>query len=110
MKKYDIFHWDFHAANVLAEGRRVTGVIDWDATTAGDRLFDLATLLYYLPESRRVHRYVAARTGFGLLSAYLAHMCIRQTEWSLRRHDGATGERMLSHALAVADEFGIGAE
>ena len=41
----------------------------------------------------------------GLRAVYQAHLCVRQAEWSLRRHDAATGERMLAYALEVASGF-----
>jgi hypothetical protein len=41
----------------------------------------------------------------GVRAVYQAHLCIRQAEWSLRRHDAATGERMLAYALEVASGF-----
>jgi aminoglycoside phosphotransferase (APT) family kinase protein len=36
-------HGDLHARNILAEGGRITGVIDWGDMAAGDRATDLAT-------------------------------------------------------------------
>src|SRR5581483_11942655 len=39
----DVVHWDLTAANVLARDGEVSGVIDWNGTCTGDRLFDLAT-------------------------------------------------------------------
>jgi hypothetical protein len=41
----------------------------------------------------------------GLRAVYEAHLCVRQAEWSLRRHDEATGERMLAYALEVVSRF-----
>lgn len=101
----DVVHWDFHQGNVLADGGRVTGVVDWDATTSGDRLFDLATLLYYAPAESRVRDYVVSRAGRGVLAAYLAHMCIREADWSLRLYGGETGAGALRYALEVAESF-----
>ncbi len=104
----DVVHWDFHPENILATADRVTAVIDWDATTSGDRLFDLATLLYFTPNCRRVRDYVVERVGEGVLSAYLAHMCVREADWCIRLCDAATAERALAYALVVADAFDIG--
>ena len=83
----------------------VTGVIDWDATIYGDRLLDLATLLYYVPGERRVRDYVLERISGGLLSAYLAHRCICEADWCLRLYGGAIGESALRYALEVAETF-----
>jgi hypothetical protein len=38
-------------------------------------------------------------------AVYEAHLCVRQAEWSLRRHDEETGERMLAYSLIVALGF-----
>ena len=101
----DVVHWDFHPANTLVAGGRVTGVIDWDGTTSGDRLFDLATLLYYTPDERRIRRYVVDRVGAGVLAAFHAHVCIREAEWCIRLHPPATAEAALRYALEVAATF-----
>ena len=101
----DIVHWDFHSLNVLADGDRVTGVIDWDATTAADRFFDLATLSYFFPRDARLERYAAPRVDRGVFAAYLAHMCVREADWSLRLYGGETGDRALRHAIDVAASF-----
>ena len=42
-------HLDFHPGNVLVDGGRVTGVVDWDGAGRGDRLFDLVTLRFEVP-------------------------------------------------------------
>jgi Ser/Thr protein kinase RdoA (MazF antagonist) len=33
----DVVHFDLNPANILAQGARVTGIIDWDGARAGDR-------------------------------------------------------------------------
>jgi thiamine kinase-like enzyme len=43
----DIVHFDFHNLNMLVYQQEISGIIDWDATCAGDAAFDLATLLFY---------------------------------------------------------------
>jgi Phosphotransferase enzyme family len=43
----DIVHYDCNPANVLASATSITGVIDWDGWCAGDRMFDVATMLFY---------------------------------------------------------------
>jgi aminoglycoside phosphotransferase (APT) family kinase protein len=102
-----IVHWDFTPDNVLVRAGRVTGVIDWEGVRAGDPRFDLVTLGFYAPGTPRLED---ALRGFdpGLRAVYQAHLCVRQAEWSLRRHDAATGERMLGYALEVASGFPAG--
>ena len=99
-----IVHWDFTPDNVLARDARVTGVIDWEGARPGDPRFDLVTLAFYALGTPLLERAVA-EIDAGLRSVYQAHLCVRQAEWSLRRHDAATGERMLAYALEVASGF-----
>jgi aminoglycoside phosphotransferase (APT) family kinase protein len=96
-----IVHWDFTPDNVLARDGRVTGVIDWEGARPGDPRFDLVTLAFYAPGTPLLERALAGIDA-GLRAVYQAHLCVRQAEWSLRRHDAATGERMLAYALEVA--------
>jgi aminoglycoside phosphotransferase (APT) family kinase protein len=99
-----IVHWDFTPDNVLARGGRVTGVIDWEGTRPGDPRFDLVTLAYYAPGTPAVDAAIGELDA-QLRAVYQAHLCVRQAEWSLRRHDAATGERMLAYALEVSSGF-----
>jgi len=102
----DIVHWDYTLANVLVDGESVTGVIDWDGTRSGDRLFDVATLLYYARgETPEIERYVVDRIGGEGLAVYLAHMALRQTDWSLRHHGSAAGRQVLRYSLTLARTF-----
>jgi aminoglycoside phosphotransferase (APT) family kinase protein len=48
-------HLDYHPQNVLVKGLRVTGVIDWANTAAGDRHFDAATTAVILSTSTMEH-------------------------------------------------------
>ncbi len=101
----DIVHSDFQSTNILVHDNHVSGIIDWDAPYAGDRMFDIATLLFYsynVPEIRALlWRYALAHASFNLLTVYFAHLILRQVDWSLRYHDEATSERYIvrSHAL-----------
>jgi aminoglycoside phosphotransferase (APT) family kinase protein len=99
-----VVHWDFTPDNVLARDGRVTGVVDWEGARPGDPRFDLVTLAYYAPGTPSIDDAVG-RVDPGLRAVYQAHLCVRQAEWSLRRHDAATGERMLAYALEVASGF-----
>jgi aminoglycoside phosphotransferase (APT) family kinase protein len=99
-----IVHWDFTPDNVLVRDGRVTGVIDWEGVRAGDPLFDLVTLAFYAPGTLLFEESLAGLDS-GVRAVYQAHLCVRQAEWSLRRHDAAKGERMLAYALEVASGF-----
>jgi aminoglycoside phosphotransferase (APT) family kinase protein len=99
-----IVHWDFSPDNVLARAGRVTGVIDWEGARPGDPRFDLVTLAFYAPGTPLLDDAVAGLDP-GLRTVYQAHLCVRQAEWSLRRRDAVTGERMLAYALETASRF-----
>ena len=94
----DFVHWDFHPANLLSDGASITGVIDINPPMlAGDRAFDLATLLFYCWDHAGLHAPLRERlldlAGPGAARAYLAHMVLRQVEWSLRFHPGTPDTR-----------------
>jgi aminoglycoside phosphotransferase (APT) family kinase protein len=102
----DIVHWDFTYHNILCAEDLVTGVIDWGGTCSGDRLFDLATIVYYRGDTTaKVSEYVVDRIGPEGLSVYLAHLAIRQSDWSLRRHTATAADHAVSHALRLALRF-----
>ncbi|HVA84277.1 MAG TPA: phosphotransferase [Candidatus Binataceae bacterium] len=48
-------HLDYHPQNVMVEGFRVTGVIDWANAAIGDRHFDAATTAVILSTSAMEH-------------------------------------------------------
>ena len=107
----DAVHVDFHHRNVLAEGGRLSGVVDCEGYRSGDRIFDLVTLAFCLSVAecsptaedslwaliRRLCDHVTA-------TAYVAHMALRQVDWSIRHrtHDDVvqwltTSEEILEH-------------
>ena len=102
----DVVHWDFTLANVLVHGGEISGVIDWSGTRTGDRLFDLATLVYYARgEAPELERYVVERIGREGLSVYLAHMAVRQSDWSVRHHGREAGDEVVAYSLELARAF-----
>ncbi|HEV2124664.1 MAG TPA: aminoglycoside phosphotransferase family protein [Chloroflexota bacterium] len=102
----DVVHFDFQGSNILIAGGEISGVVDWEGCCAGDRAFDLATLFFYAGESgnaeadqvERLWRLLLERTGPQLLGVYLAHLVLRQVDWSIRFHDRAAVERWLGRA------------
>jgi aminoglycoside phosphotransferase (APT) family kinase protein len=98
----DVVHFDFSFANVLTDGERITGVIDWNVPWPGDRAFDVATLLFYAYERPDLRSWLweqlLGRTSPEWAVVYLAHMVLRQVEWSVRHYPGSTVEQ---HYLAV---------
>jgi hypothetical protein len=109
----DVVHFDFQGANILIDGDGVGGVVDWEGCCAGDCAFDLATLYFYAgmgeqadkDQVERLRRLLVARTGCGLLGLYLAHLILRQVDWSIRFHDRAAVERLLRRADEALHRF-----
>jgi Phosphotransferase enzyme family len=102
----DIVHFDFSPANLLLDERqRVLGVVDWEGVRAGDRLFDLATLLFYLPVDgeahQRLRRAALERGRPGVLGIYLSHLVVRQVDFSIRHHGPTAVERWLAHTSGL---------
>jgi Ser/Thr protein kinase RdoA (MazF antagonist) len=100
----DVVHYDFSPYNILATGDRITGVVDWDGATSGDAAFDLVTLATYTYDlGLRDELLAAAATSTDprALALYAAHMVLRQVDWSLRHHDGATVEWFLGIGTAL---------
>jgi Ser/Thr protein kinase RdoA (MazF antagonist) len=92
--RQDIVHFDFSYANVLTDGTTITGVVDWNVpfpgALQGDRAFDIATLLFYAydrPRTRaRLRAALLDRCDPRAAALYLAHLTLRQVEWSTRHH------------------------
>ena len=106
----DFVHFDFTPANLLTDGTAVTGVIDVNPPLlTGDRAFDLATLLFYWYDHDDMRDALWARllelTNWQVARAYLAHMVLRQVDWSVRHHPQAkTTQHHLDLArLVIAD-------
>jgi hypothetical protein len=106
----DFAHFDFTLANLLTDGTAVTGVIDVNPPLlTGDRAFDLATLLFYLYDHDDIRHVLGTRllelSSWQAARAYLAHMVLRQVDWSVRHHPQAkaTQHHLELARLVVAD-------
>jgi hypothetical protein len=99
----DLVHLDFQPGNVLVHDGRLTGVVDWDGATRGDRHFDLATLRFYLTARAPALLGPVGERLAGLSPhrrrAYWAHLSLRQVDWSIRHHDAAA----VDHWLTIAE-------
>lgn len=91
----DVVHGDFHHENLLAQGGRLTGVVDWDGAGRGDHRFDLVTLRFGLrPDNStaaaraRLDAVVDQLPGDVLTPAW-AHMSLRMADWAIRHFDPA---------------------
>jgi aminoglycoside phosphotransferase (APT) family kinase protein len=86
----DVVHYDFSPYNVLADGDRITGVVDWNGATNGDAAFDLVTLAAYTYDYAirdALLAAAAAQTDPDALALYAAHMVLRQVDWTIRHHE-----------------------
>lgn len=105
----DIVHGDFQHANILMQDGQISGVVDWDSFGAGDCIFDIATLLFYSYDTVEVRKhlwhYALERASLKLLSIYLAHLILRQVDWSLRHHDRTTSERYIARGQMLLQEI-----
>ncbi|HEU5384113.1 MAG TPA: aminoglycoside phosphotransferase family protein [Ktedonobacteraceae bacterium] len=104
----DIVHRDFQHANILIEENQISGVVDWDGFGTGDCIFDIATLLFYsesIEAREQLWNYALGRASLRLLSIYLAHLILRQVDWSLRYHDQTTSERYITRGQTFLREI-----
>jgi hypothetical protein len=106
----DFVHYDFTPANLLTTGTGISGVIDINPPAlTGDRAFDLATMLFYVYDRdgtrERLRDRALELTTRPALSAYLAHILLRQVDWSLRHHPQApaTAHHLHLARLVAAD-------
>ena len=106
----DFVYYDFTLANLPSTGPGISGVIDINPPAlTGDRAFDLATMLSYLYDRHDIRERLRGRalelTSRRALSAYLAHMLLRQVDWSLRHRDAtpSTTNHLHLARLVVAD-------
>jgi aminoglycoside phosphotransferase (APT) family kinase protein len=105
----DIVHFDFQQNNMLGLSGKISGVVDWDGAQAGDRAFDLTTVLFYAHEQEPVGDTLWARattiTDPAAVAVYLAHLIHRQVDWSIRFDDSTVIERSLTRAQRVWQEI-----
>ncbi len=105
----DIVHFDFNPVNILADDGRISGVVDWDGAMPGDRTFDVVTLLFYARRNndvrRTLWRYLTDTSTSGAVSLYLAHLIVRQVDWSIRHHDDRTVDLWVDNANNLLKEL-----
>jgi hypothetical protein len=101
----DLVHFDFNPANILVQDGVISGVIDWQDPCSGDCAFDLVTLLFYAWDAPAVRdqlwQHTLGRVGPGALGVYLAHLILRQVDWSIRHH----GPQVTASWLRIAREI-----
>ena len=112
-RRSDIVHFDMSPANILYDGRRLSGIVDWNipfsGSCQGDRGFDVATLLFYsydLPATRAaLWDHLTRTSGIAWTTVYMCHLSLRQVEWVRRHYPGTAAEvRFTGIARAVLDD------
>ena len=86
----DVVHFDFSPYNVLTDGARASGVVDWHGATNGDASFDLVNLAHYTFDYAvrdQLLTAAAAQTDPDALVLYAAHMVLRSVDWTIRHHE-----------------------
>ena len=105
----DVVHGDYQPSNILVHDQEISGVIDWEAACAGDCSFDIATLLFYsygdLEVRKQLWQYALKRAMLNLLSVYIAHLILRQVDWSIRYHDEVTIQHFINRGNALLDDI-----
>jgi aminoglycoside phosphotransferase (APT) family kinase protein len=100
----DVVHIDFNPTNILVHNGAISGIIDWHDPQAGDATFDLVTLVFYSWDTPAVRdqlwQHILARISPTVLSVYLAHMILRQVDWSIRHH----GPQATTRWMRIAQE------
>jgi len=114
----DLVHYDLHPDNVLSvDGRRVSGIVDWDAVRAGDQALDLAMLAFTsswrTSDTRLLEQLWSAFLATSTHDAriiYMHHVALRLVDWFIRHGNGPGPERTIELAVwaldvAEADRF-----
>ncbi len=113
VRRGDVVHFDMNPANILHDGGRLSGIVDWNmpftGACQGDRGFDLATLLFYsydVPATREtLWERAIATSGIGWTTVYLCHLSLRQVEWARRHYPGSAAEtRFTGIAWTILDD------
>jgi hypothetical protein len=108
----DLVHADFHPGNILVdEAGAITGIVDWDGASRGDRHFGLVTLAFDLGWRFRMggeewHSIVSDRLDAidqDALLAYWAHMSLRLVDWAIRHYPAEVVDHYLAFAATRAD-------
>lgn len=102
----DAVHCDYHPGNILASYGHITGVIDWDGASRGDRRLDLVTLRFGIHDITADPAATAHldRLLDGLprdvLTPMWAHMSLRIIDWAIRHF--SPGD--VDHYLDLAEQ------
>ena len=118
-ERLSVCHGDFHPFNLLYEGDKVTGVLDWPGFTIGDPVFDVAnTIVIITIPSKHLAGSMGDFSSIDwdlmadlYLAAYRAHRHLDETNlgyYQARRCvialvQGIEGQQVWQHPLIVQD-------
>lgn len=88
-------HGDFSLDNVLSDGRRITGVVDWSNCLYGDPAWDVAWADFWAPKLRFAERYFQRRptpNGDARLRCYQLTMAAESLGFYLHTNQPEKGE------------------
>ncbi len=74
---------DFNAANILHEGPRITGLVDW-SPRYGDQLWEVAGFDLFRPDFGLAETYLARHPGLPAARERLAYYCARYADFVVR--------------------------
>jgi aminoglycoside phosphotransferase (APT) family kinase protein len=100
----DAVHCDYQPTNLLADGGRLTGVVDWDGAGRGDRHLDLVTLRFGIhaipadPGATRRLDQILDDLPPHTLTPLWAHMSLRMTDWAIRHFSPSDVDHWLNLA------------
>ena len=106
-----LLHCDYHFDNVLADGRRITGVIDWGNACYGDPLYDVAWLGWWFVKEGNLEaatllrrRHAAAPHFAERIACYECHLGLDDLRFyartGRRRQYDWTRDRLLARSAS----------
>jgi aminoglycoside phosphotransferase (APT) family kinase protein len=92
LSKNDLVHGDMGINQVLFQGQKVTGVIDWDQVGYGDRAIDLVSLWYSImqaPEARdAVMKHMLEVSDKDTIKICAAYKMLTMVAWNITKGGG----------------------
>lgn len=107
-----LIHGDFGSNNVLTDGERIVGVIDWSEAALGDPLYDVANILFWRPwltcMEQQARFFEVQRSDLLNHSDRLQCFQLRIGLEEIHQSAAAGNDRMLAWALSRCDDIAVG--